>query len=183
MLDSRAESDDSLRLDILTESFGLLSARVQGARATRSKLRSGSQEFSVGDFSLIHGKAGWKVVSVRAEKNIFEALRSSSAKLKVAGNVLLLLKRLMGEEDRGSVFEISVNFVKFLEGAKEEDLALAECLTLLRILHCLGYMRHDPSLTIPIASSEIATEDLVLLAPRRAQIVELINESLKATQT
>lgn len=182
IISSQIEGSDSRRANIFTESFGLLSARVQGARNIHSKLRSGSQDFSFGEFSLVHGKSGWRVVSVRAEMNYFEVFRGSSSKLKIAGNILNLIKKLVAEEEvRTPLFYVISNFFTFLAKAREQDIALAECLTLLRILHVLGYMRHDPELMIPMSSSEIETKDLAKIAPIRSKIVQLINESLKAT--
>jgi hypothetical protein len=175
---------------------------VQGARNMHSKLRSGSQNFAMGEFSLVHGKTGWKVVSVRPEKNLFEVFKNSQEKLAIVCNILNLVKRLVDEEKNShtssqALFEIVENFFNFLEsklpkGVFESpmsqktpfgsgEIALAECLTLVRILHTLGYMRHDPELAIPLSSSEIQITDLASIAPHRAQMVALINESLKAT--
>lgn len=183
VLGSKNESDDSRRILLFTENFGLISARVQGARTTQSKLRFSSQDFSYGEFSLVHGKTGWKVVSARATKNFFEILKSSPNKLAIVGNVLNLLKKLAPEEEFSlSLFSIISNFLAFSENAKEEDMLLAECLILLRILHSLGYMRHDPDFSIPLSSSEIGVSDLETIAPKRMRMISLINESLRATQ-
>lgn len=181
VIGAKIEGDNSRRVSIFTENFGLINARVQGARHTYSKLRSGSQNFSFGEFSLVHGKTGWKIVSARAEKNLFEAFRNSPAKLKIVGNIFNLIKKLISEEKTYTpIFNIISNFFNFLATAKESDIALAECLTLVRILHALGYMRHDPKLLIPISSTEIVIKDLEMIAPRRLKIIQLINESLKA---
>jgi len=194
VLSGRTEGDSDKRINIFTESFGLLNAKVQGGRNLHSKLRGGIQDFSFGEFSLVSGKTGWRVVSVRAEKNFFEIFHQTPEKLKIAGNILSLIKKLAGEENNPTLFPIIFNFFNFLEkvnpisdaGAtkslgQEQDIALAECLTLMRILHSLGYMRHDPELLIPMSSAEISIEDLVTIAPKRAKIITLINESLKAT--
>lgn len=182
IISSQTEGGDSRRANIFTENFGLISARVQGARNIHSKLRSGSQDFSFGEFSLIHGKSGWRVVSVRANKNFFEIFRNFPAKLKIMGNIFNLIKKLVAEEEvKSSLFAIISNFLNFLIKAKEQDIALAECLTLMRILHFLGYMRHDPEFVIPMSSSEIEVKDLEIIAPQRRKMVQLINESLKAT--
>ena len=188
----KTESGDSRRVNIFTESFGLLSARVQGGRNIHSKLRAASQDFSSGEFSLVRGKSGWRVVSARSDKNLFETFRNQPEKLKIIGNILNLIKKLVDEEEAHTdLFEIMLNFFNFLEktpnfaeaslGKQESDIALAECLTLVRILHSLGYMRHDPELTIPLSSCEIQIADLETIAPRRSKMVQLINESLKAT--
>jgi recombinational DNA repair protein (RecF pathway) len=195
VVSSRIEGDSNKLINIFTENFGLINAKVQGARNLQSKLRSGSQDFSLGEFSLVRGKTGWRVVSSRADKNLFEEFKDSPEKLKMVGNILNLIKKLVAEEEAhhsyNSVFNIVSNFFKFLEkatnsaeassGKQEKDIALAECLTLVRILHALGYMRNDPELAIPISHNEIQTKDLELIAPKRSQMISLINESLKAT--
>jgi len=181
ILSGRDDGDDSKRLSIFTESFGLISARVQGARNIHSKLRGGSQDLSIGEFSLVRGKSGWKLVSAKSIKNIFEIFRYHPEKLKVSVNVLGLVKKLVAEEDHNSLFVIVSNFLDFLVNSDDDSIPLSECLVLLRILHSLGYMRHDPDFSIPISSLEIETKDLEAIAPRRLKMIELINESLKAT--
>jgi DNA repair protein RecO len=184
IISGKAESKDSRRVDIFTEEFGLLSVRVQGARNIHSKLRFGVQNFSFGEYSMVHGRTGWRLVSARPEKNFFEIFRSSSDKIKIAGNILNLIKKLTSENSEAgsetSLFKVVSNFFDFLEKSEDKDIDLAECLTLMRILHSLGYMRHDPELMIPLSSSEILSEHLDTIAPRRSKIVSLINESLKA---
>lgn len=183
ILGSKNDGDDSKRVAIFTENFGLINAKIQGARTVKSKLRFGAQDFSLGEFSLVHGRAGWKVVSAKSEKNIFESLRYSKEKLKAAGNVLNLIKKLSGEEEAHSIiFEIISNFLVFLSESPKEMVILAECLTLIRILHSLGYLRHDPDFSAPLSSSVINTSELELIAPHRSKMITLINESLHATQ-
>lgn len=177
----KAFGDESRQVVLFTEKFGLISARVQGARNPHSKMRGGAQDFSCGEFSLVHGKSGWKVVSIRVKENFFEALRLSETKLKVAQNVLFLVRKLTDEEESGGeVYNIVLNFLNFLKEAREKDVPLSECLTLLKILHLLGFVRHSPELSIPISRSEIEINDLESIAPLRAKIVKLINESLKS---
>ncbi|MBN2093960.1 MAG: DNA repair protein RecO [Candidatus Zambryskibacteria bacterium] len=181
VISSKIEGGTSRRVNIFTEDLGLISAKVQGGQKLDSKLRGGSQDFSVGEFSLIRGKAGWRVVSARSGQNLFEIFRNQPEKLKIVVNILNLIKKLIDEEKKqNTLFGVIAIFFKFLEKAKQNEIALSECLTLMRILHILGYMRHDPEFTLPL-SLEINPEDLRALAPRRAQITRLINESLKVT--
>lgn len=179
VISSKIEGGDSKRINLFAEKFGLISARVQGARMLRSKLRNSSQDLSLGEFSLVHGKSSWRLVGARADKNYFEIFRNNSEKLKIAGNVLNLVRKLAGEEEgQPQLFSIVSNFLKFLEKAEEEKITLAECLVLLKILNNLGYMKHDPELSVPISSHEIEDKDLDIIAPRRAKVTALINESL-----
>lgn len=182
VIQSKGEGNDSRRVYLFTEKLGLLNARVQGARNIKSKLRVGAQEFAAGEFSLIHGRSGWKLVSVRVDKFFFELLRYSPTKMIVMGNVLNLIKKLVGEDEGNeSLFNVISNFLDFLVTAKEDHLSLAECLVLLRILHFLGYVRHEPEFGLPLVSQEIEPDFLEQIAPRRVKMIELINESLKAT--
>ncbi len=187
IVSNKIEASDSCRVSIFTESFGIISAKVQGARMLHNKLRGGVQEFCAGEFSLVHGKTGWRVVSARAEKNLFEDFKHSPEKLRIVVNILSLIKKLVAEdspvqagEKHNLLFDTVAKFFIFLQQIKENETALAECLTLMRILHILGYMRHDPDLTVPLSSSEIEIKDLETIAPRRLRIVALINESLRA---
>lgn len=180
VISGRTEGDSNKSLIVFTERFGLISAKAQGARNMRSKMRGGLQEFSLAEFSLVQGRNGWKIVSVRTKKNFFENLRTFPERLKIAANVLSLIKKLVAEEKTLNLFDIVANFFSFLEKAKESEIVLAECLTMVRILHSLGYMRNDPELSMPISSSEIQMHDLETIAPKRMKIIKLINESLKA---
>lgn len=171
--------ENSVNTTLFTESFGIINAKAQGIRKLSSRLRLNLQKFSFGEFSLVHGKSGWKLAGAKAVENFYELLKNDSGKLLVMANVLNLIKKLVGEEANHSLFNIVYNFLVFLKTAKKEEVAPAECLVLLRILHSLGYMRSDPELTLPLTSSEIKTADLSLLSPRRAKLVSLINESLK----
>lgn len=180
VLSNQIVGDESALIMILAEDFGLISARAQGAKKPHSRLRPHLQSFSYGDFSLVHGKAGWKLVGAKALENFFEVFKNSETKLAIAANVLNLVRKLVGEESDTKIFQVVSDFLLFIKNAEEEDLKTAECLVLLKILHALGYMRHDPELALPITSLEISRSDLSLISPRRAQIVALINESLKA---
>lgn len=180
VLNTNLEGDSSKFLRIFTEDLGLVFAKVQGARNIHSKLRSGVQDFSFGEFSLVSGKLGWKVVSVRPEKNYFEILKNEKQKVKVVGNVFNLIKRLVETDSiQKELFKVVLNFLDFIVLAKDDEVSLIECLTLMRILHILGFMRHDPDFVFLTSSSNIDISHLKQIAPKRSKLIELINESLK----
>lgn len=171
--------ESSLNLTFFTENFGVINVRAQGARKLNSRLRLNLQNFSFGEFSLIHGKSGWKLAGAETGGNFFEVFRKESDKLSVASNVLNLIKKLTDEEENPLLFEVVYHFLNFLRIAKKEEISTAECLVLLRILYNLGYMQHDPDFAQPMVSSIMSAADLALIAPRRSRITRLINESLK----
>lgn len=183
VLESRGEGDGSVRMKVLTESFGLISARVQGGREGKSKLKAGSQTFSLTDFSFVNGKSGWKTVGAGAEKNFFETMKFSDEKIRVMDNVLKLTKRLVGEEEKNSpLFETIINFLNILEEAEHNKVAVLECFCLLRVLYLMGYMKDDPELALPLSLSPFGVADLESFYPKRAKMVSLINQSLRESQ-
>lgn len=178
----RDDGVDSRRISIFTEDFGLISTKVQGARNLNSKLRSGAQDYTLGQFSIIRGKSGWKFVSVRPELNIFEDLKHSGGKLRAVVNVLNLLKKLAPEEQSSPIiYDIVKKFLDFVIDAPEDLVILAECLVLIRILNNLGYLREDLNLKQILQNSEITPKIVLSLSPIKQKIIDLINESLKAT--
>lgn len=172
--------DSSKKIQIFTDEFGLITAKVQNARSVNSKMRFGIQEYSFGNFSIVKGKNEWKLVSASSNQNLFEDFKNEKEKLLILLNVLNLIKKLSGEEEQNKkIFYVVENFIKFIKSAESGKLPLVECLVLLKILNIFGYMRNDPDFSIPMSASEINEKDLNIIAPKRAKVVELINESLK----
>lgn len=183
VLSGRTDGEHNRYIYVFTKHVGLIRAKVQGARNLSSKLRSGSQDFTYGNFSFVHGKSGWKLVGAKSELNIFELFRNDKEKLFVFTNILNLIKKLVGEEEQNEkLFDLIKESIFFLIDAKKEVVASFECLVLLRILHNLGYMRQDPDFSVSLTDTFIKVEDLETLIPRRNFAISLINEALKATQ-
>ena len=168
-------------ISIFTQDFGILKVKAQGVRNINSKLRFASQDFTVGSFSLVQGRAGWRLVSARSEKNLFEIFKDSDLKLKTVANILSLIRKLSGEEEKQEfLFEVLNDFFNFLIDCDEKEVVLVECLVLLRVLHILGYLREDPDLLVKNSTNFMVNENLVFVAAQKTKIISLINESLKA---
>ena len=167
---SGSNRGDSNR-DILVFSieFGLICVIVQNVRSLNSKLRYSVQDFSISNLTLIRGRNSWKLVGAKAEKNLFQNLKSSPLKLAVIANVFNLIKSLVGkEEENRDIFTIVKRFVLFIEEADDGAVPLAECIVLLRILHNLGYMRNDPELATCFITSDFDQTSLDVIADRKS---------------
>lgn len=179
VLVSKSEGVSDRRVAILTSELGLVWARAQSARQDLSKLRAGCQEFALGEFSLVQGKTGWRLVGVRTEKNFFEICKNEPAKLEIMANIFRLLRRLIsGEEANPKLFQTISDFLEFLVGAENAESQALELLVVMRIMHLLGFLREDPEFLEHLSFSKIENQDLQFIALRRARIVRLINESL-----
>ncbi len=182
ILSSKADGDYDRVAYIFTQDFGLLRAKAQGVRRLGSKIASGVQDFSHGEYSLVHGKSGWRLVSARAEGNIFEDLRGEKAKLEVVAKLFLLIKKMMGEEEpNNELFLVVINFIGMVRSVDLYTLPGLECLVILKVLYHLGYMNNDPEFSLPLASVVISEEEVKRVLPKRSFLISVINDALRAS--
>src|SRR3989344_3609239 len=187
VLGSVASGEASKIFSLFTKELGLIHARAQGVRETRSKLRYSLQDFSLSSFDLVRGKNGWRVTSAIVEENLaaFSPEKRKQA-LGVLRRVTTLLARLFrGEEKDAVLFETLVaSFRKLKDEALElKAIRDLEALLVMRILHRLGYCGEDPALSPFLAISALEEPNLFAsFSPLRARAIRRINQSLKETQ-
>lgn len=181
VLSSLEEGEDNRRVWLLTDQFGLISAKAVSGRVSGSKMRLSIQEYTLASFSIVYGKAGWRLVGAASDKNYFEVLRNSPHKLKSFRNISNLLKRLMMEQEMGrEVFDLVINFLDFICFTEENQVFLAECLTVLRVLYRLGFL--DKDISPELSLQEINFNSSILSLPYESSyLVSIINKSLKET--
>lgn len=183
VLKSVAESTDNKRLVLLTRDLGVVFAHVKSGRTGASKLKAGIQEYSFGEYSLLHGKIGWRCVSVRTEGNYFEILKTSKEKVVSKTRVLNLLQALVtGEEPNKKIFEDVMSFLEFLNVFEGGELDLLEALVIARVLFELGFLRHEAKFEYLFGSSQIDTDILNKVAPDKKDLIKIINEALRAAE-
>ena len=181
----RETQDKSAYFWILTRDFGLVKARAQGIRGTKSRLKGTLQEFSLATIAFVHGKNGWKITTAMPEENF--CLNSPLPVRKVIAHIAdVLIRFIVGEENSPKIFSTALAGFKKLSEEKKEDLkiiSVIESLTLLRMLHLLGYVALDDSLAplcadISYFSSPIISQALVL----KKSIIARINKAFKESQ-
>ncbi len=163
---------------LFTEDFGLIIAVAQGIRLGKSKLKGHLQDLNISNVSLVKGKDLWRIVSAeRIHKPDF--LRS---KIELIKNIFSLLLRLIhGEEKNTELFKTIEDFCDFLRKPEisEKNLKNLETITVLKILHALGYFKKN--LGEYFADKNISEETLILFEPKRKMAVDEINLALKET--
>ena len=165
---------------VLTKDFGVLRLRVSGARKMESKFRSGCQQFSYGDFSIIHGKNGWKIVSVRNEGNIFEEIKVNREKSLLLAKIFSLIVSITGEEDKNErLFDVVYCFYKKISTIDNILLNGLEYLTIINILKSLGYVGEN-DLNIS-DSDDFLDSDMNILLKQKNRVIDFINQTLRAT--
>lgn len=173
-------------LQVFTRDFGLISARAQGIRETRSKLRFHLQDLSRLHISLVRGRAGWHVVGACMKFNVYKELKNEPIKLQSAARVFNLLHRLLrGEESNPELFNTVSLGIEYLAASDLSSAAVSifEAILVLRILHNLGYVADSPSIKIIIAPSAYWGDDLIARStPHRRLLIRLINKALTESQ-
>jgi DNA repair protein RecO len=184
VLDSIPTGEADAFFVLFTRDLGLIRAIAKGVRLQKSKLRYSLQEFSQTKVSLVRGKEVWRITSARIEDSLYSRYRNDKQVLHVIAQIDVLLKRLVGGEEKNeALFEIVIEAIEFLESHEQwgEELKLFEITVVLKILHNLGYMRRVPELERSI-EEPLSLELLKSLEPHKALALREINTSLHETQ-
>lgn len=129
--------EESLSASLLTEDFGLIRARSQGARKLGAKMSAGLQTLSSSDVTLLRGRDGWRMAGAVPEVNWAREL-DAEGRLRAA-RVLELADRLIrGEREDTELFSVIDGFLRALPERGSEDQDALETLAVVRLLHALG---------------------------------------------
>jgi len=167
---------------LLTKDLGFIKASAQSVRLDRSKLKGHLEDLSEVSISLVKGKEWWRVTSVETlRRNDFV---KDAEKLPVARNIFSLLLRLLhGEEKNEALFDRVDSFHQFLseQTLAGEQLKDLEVLTVLRVLHELGYLKGSSDVSPFISDHAISADMLSAIEKKKKMAVREINEALEHT--
>jgi DNA repair protein RecO (recombination protein O) len=170
-------------LSIFTRDFGLVYASAQSLRKATSKLRFSLQDFSYSKIDLVRGKEIWRVTNAKKISG-YEKFNKNLESIKMLANIFRLIKRLChGEEENPELFLYLQEIYSFLEKEElsVEDIKNFECISVLKILHCLGYIGDAKNLSI-FVSNNISHSMLGQAKTVRRVLIEEINKSLRESQ-
>lgn len=132
-------------LVVFTENFGKIKAVVRGVRHLKSKLRHNLDLFSFSRFALVAAKNGWRLVDAE-EIAGRRAIFSSSEKLALFSRFAGFLNRMVqGEEENAYLWGELKNVFNILreKNLTKEKMKDLEIVSLLRVLHNLGYIEKE----------------------------------------
>lgn len=185
VLSSRGVGEANSLFTIFTRELGMIEASAQAVREVKSKLRFSLRDFSLSELSLVRGKQGWKITSAVLDSNFADTIGAGSEVLKVAARLSGLLQRMVaGEEKNDRLFDVVGAALRFLsaEALSEEEVANTECITVLAVLHELGYLQDETAFQPFIGDVQWSRELVRAAAPIRGKIIAQINTSLRESQ-
>jgi len=179
VLAKRGHGEANVRIVLLTEGLGLISASARSSRVEHSKLRYGLEPLTRARFALVRGKAEWRLTGV--EQISHDCIGVSSARQQASGRIARLLLRLVqGEEPLVELYRAVREGLLFLAAAvREQDAQAVECVLVLRVLAQLGYFPHTQELAPFIADTFFSVELAAEAAKSRTLLIRTINESLQ----
>lgn len=173
------EGIDNKKLSIITSDFGCVEVSAQSIRSMKSKLRSSSQVFSFGEFSLVRGKYDWKLVGASSDINFFEIFKNNEVKKSAIHKIFVLLKKVLtGEEENRSIFDSLKDFLFFIKKSADDLVIYAEYIAVLKILKHTGFLGE-----LNLAGKEVVfgptnEESILFVKINKTFIVKLINNSI-----
>lgn len=176
--------DSSAFYFILTKEFGLVKAKAQGVRKISSKLRFALQEYSVSKISFVLGKNGWRITGALAESNLYLESKTVQQKKLIANICAVLMRLIQGEEVNSYLYNVVLESLGVILNCDKENIFYYEILTMVRILHILGYVS-DSDIHIKNILEKPITEDKKIedfAKNYSSKIIYLINNGLKESQ-
>lgn len=182
---------------LLTPDLGKVYAQAHGIRNGHGRNKGALQTLSIASVSLVRGKTGWKITNASSEHSFYTKLATDpsspvgsdaagKAKLAVLVRVLKLVRRMLaGEGNAQGVFIAVESFADVLctSDLLFKDVRTLELLTVVRILHMLGYVKDDERLDSFFKDpADVSTETRMAFAPHEHLALTVVNEALSASQ-
>ena len=181
VLGSTERGEANKIFSIYTEDFGLVRASAQGVRLEKSKLRYNMDDFAHGYFSIVRGKELWRLTGSERDG---ETITSIEVK-RIMARVLNLVRRLVHGEERNHQLFIALD--EMMKKARDisqntKDLVPFELLSLLRVLHTLGYIGNIEGIDKSIFIGDMTDTMLSIVSEKRNKVLSHINRAIEQSQ-
>ncbi len=177
VLARRAAGEGSARVVLYTESLGLVTGVAKSAREERSKLRPHLLSGTRGTYSLVKGKADWRITGVTGARISYYECCTREKQESSARTIQLVRQFVHGEGADADLFQALWEYLETLPGLESGEVRIAEYVAVLRILAALGYVAKTDGIE-EFMSAEYTAALLKRADERRTDLVALINRGL-----
>lgn len=167
---------------LFTKDLGLIKATAQGVRLSKSKLNSHLQTYSIVKVSVVKGKSFWRITSV--ESILQKKIKGSEKYIVVFHNCFNLILRLVhGEEKNEKIFDCVASTLFACQdiNLSKDEIESLEVITVLRIMHFLGYIKKIGELSIFAENTQLSEQIIKDFISKKKDAVLEINKALKET--
>lgn len=184
VLRSSDVSEASRILDLYTEKLGLVSARAQGVRLHKSKMKYSLQSLSFTFVSLIRGREYFRIVNSQEPEDFSKIFKNKKSRELVARIFGLMSRLINGEEPNQALFDHIYKTFTFIKNRELSDKQLSnlEVVIDLNILHLLGYLPEGEKLKTFISFGEWNESILDDIVSVRNEAVFAIKRSFDESQ-
>lgn len=176
----RAAGEGSVRVLLYTEELGLVRAVAKSAREERSKLRPYLIPGTRGAYSLVKGKAEWRVTGVvNARTSYFECVEPTQQQSSTRV-VELIAHFVHGEGADPDLFRSLWDYLEALPTLSAADVRIAEYVAVLRILAALGYVAPRESIS-EFMDATYSAAILAAASKKKRDIVSSIHDGFEAS--
>lgn len=177
-------SEASRMLDLYTEKLGLVSARAQGVRLQKSKMKYSLQPLTHTYVSLIRGKEYYRIVNSQESEDFSKVFKNKKSRMLVARTFNLMSRLISGQEPNKDLFEHIYKTFNFINTKNLSDSQLdnLEVVIDLNILHLLGYLPEGERLKTFVTFGELSESILDDVVSVRNEAVFAIKRSFDESQ-
>lgn len=178
LVSSRTSGEADRLYLFYTAEFGMILASARSVRSIRSKLRPHIKDGVMLTLTLLKSKNRWKLLEASNESRSIDPKEDG---YKGFLRLLSALKTLVAGEERNDSLYASLRaaFVYLTHPRNASEVASAECLLMIQMLHALGY--GEPKNAHQYETATWSDDIIEKVSKDRKELVLGINKALKAT--
>ncbi len=181
VLSSRGVGEKNNLVTIFSRGIGRVTAKTISSRESKGKLKGHIVPYTIGVYTFVRGKEGWRLIQASAEKNVLMGA-NNLAKKRIIARTLKLLNNMAGEEREVELFDCVYEAFKEIEKLDEYFLKVFEAILVSRILFKLGYLSLD-DLPEKLKNLTDFSEPLMIEVKHNIKtLIDRINNGLQESQ-
>ena len=109
VLNSRSYGDTSKIIDLFTYDYGIIGVLAKGAKSLKSSLRSSTDKFSYGKFTIYYKKDKLSILSEVSIINNFSNIKKDIEKISYASFLLDLTNQVYHQNENGDLYKLLIS--------------------------------------------------------------------------
>ncbi len=181
VLNSRGVGEKNTLVTIFSKELGIVHAKAISARMAKGKLKGHIVPYSLGAYTLVRGKEGWRLIQANSKLNALSSLTTLSKK-RIFVRTIKLVQKMSGFEPEVKLFNCLISGFNTLINIDDYLLKTFEAVLVARVLFILGYMSFSELPESLNDFEDFSDTTLIDLKHHLKELVLHINEGLQESQ-